>query len=59
MAEISLNDQFNELIQTTLYKDQDESAKNQDFFQNNNAIEKKDTCSTLHNDKSKNKKLLA
>ena len=44
MTEISLNDQLSELVRTTLYKDQDESAKKQDVFQDNNAIEKKNFC---------------
>ena len=39
IAEVSLNDQFNEEVQTTLYMDQDNSAKKQDFFEDNSAIE--------------------
>ena len=35
-----LKEQFNNLVQQTL-QDKDESAKNQDFLQNNNVIEKK------------------
>ena len=39
IGEVSLNDQFNEEVQTTLYMDQDNSAKKQDFFEDNSAIE--------------------
>ena len=35
-----LKEQFNNLVQQTL-QDKDESAKDQDFLQNNNVIEKK------------------
>ena len=39
IGEVSLNDQFNEEVQTTLYMDQDNLAKKQDFFEDNSAIE--------------------
>ena len=39
IGEVSLNDQFNEEVQTTLNMDQDKSAKKQDFFEDNNVIE--------------------
>ena len=39
IGEVSLNDQFNEEVQATLYMDQENSAKKQDFFEDNSAIE--------------------
>ena len=43
MTEISLNEQFKELVQLTLQEQQDnnQSAKSQNYFQDNNANEKK------------------
>ena len=43
MTEISLNEQFEELVQATMQEQQDidESTKRQDFCQDNNAIKKK------------------
>ena len=40
MTEISLNDQFEELVQVTLQEQHDnsKSEKSQNFFQDNNAI---------------------
>ena len=48
MTEISLNDHFQELLQVTLQEqqDNDESAKSQYFFQDNNAMKKR--CSIKH-----------
>ena len=39
IGQVSLNDQFNEEVQTTLYMDQDNSVQKQDFFEDNSAIE--------------------
>lgn len=41
MAEISLNDQFNKLVQTALHSKKDDSVKSKGLFQDNNAIENK------------------
>ena len=40
MTEISLNEQFEELVQVTLQEqqDKDESAKSQNFFQDNSTF---------------------
>lgn len=43
MTELSLNDQFEELAQVTLQKQQNknESAKSKKYYQDNNAIKKR------------------
>ena len=61
MTEISLNKQFEELIQATMQEqeDIDESTKRQDFCQDNNAIKKKNAGETRHNNTNKSRNYLS
>ena len=51
MTDELLKKQFKNLVQQTL-QDKYESAKNQDFLQNNNVIEKKGNFKTVHYNKN-------